>query len=70
MYSLWYRNSWRNGAKFKEDFLNIAKSEKEYFEEILFGVEVAKTQDELEEIESLVKEKKFKKSLSKIAFLP
>ncbi len=43
----------KQGAKFKEEFARIAKSEKEYFEEILFDIDVAKTQDELNEIESL-----------------
>ncbi|MBQ3102430.1 NFACT family protein [bacterium] len=43
----------KQGAKFKEEFFNIAKSEKEYFEEILFDIDIAKHQEELEEIESL-----------------
>lgn len=43
----------KQGAKFKEEFFNIAKSEKEYFEEILFNIDEANTQEELEEIESL-----------------
>lgn len=43
----------KQGAKFKEEFASIAKSEKEYFEEILFDIDVAKTQEELDEIESL-----------------
>ncbi|MBR1977038.1 NFACT family protein [bacterium] len=43
----------KQGAKFKEEFFNIAKSEKEYFEEILFDIDEAETQDELDEIETL-----------------
>ncbi len=43
----------KQGAKFKQEFFNIAKSEKEYYEEILFDIDEAKTLDELDEIESL-----------------
>ncbi len=48
----------KQSAKFKENFFSIAQSEKEYFEEILFNIEEASTQEELEEIESLFAQNK------------